>query len=78
MKLTIHIVGLVASLAFCIGPVHAGDEHCDCTIWPFKPDPPCFDRCVAKHLAISSANILENVFGLPEDAAKAIGKIPPQ
>jgi hypothetical protein len=48
----------------------------DCTKFPFEPDPPCFDECVAKHLAIASPDDLKNVFGLPEDVAKTIAKIP--
>lgn len=48
---------------------------CDCTSYPFKPE--CYYICTAKYLAISSELDLKQVFGLPEEFAQKISKIPP-
>jgi len=45
---------------------------CDCTITPYKPDPPCFVTCVSKALANASYSQLTGKYGLSEDVAKRI------
>ena len=40
---------LSIALMSCAGMVAA--EDCDCTSYPFKPNPPCFSQCVAKQSA---------------------------
>jgi hypothetical protein len=80
MKLTIYLVGLVTVIAaLSIDSATRGSEKpdCDCSVWPLKPDPPCFDLCVAKHLAIASLDDLKNIFGLPDVVARSISAIPP-
>jgi hypothetical protein len=70
---------LAAFIALCpvIG-AQAAENQCDCTTFPFLPDPPCADNCMAKHLAIASLEDLETIFGLPENAAKTIDQISPR
>ena len=49
---------------------------CDCTIFPFKPDPPCFDVCTAKHLAVATASELMTIAGIDSNIARLIAGIP--
>jgi hypothetical protein len=49
---------------------------CDCTIFPFKPDPPCFDICTAKHLAVATTSELETIAGIDSNIAQIISSIP--
>jgi hypothetical protein len=72
-------VGLVIVTAFALAcrSVPAADANCDCTIYPFLPEPPCSDRCATMHLAIAPTTDLEKIFGLPPDVAKKLGEIPP-
>jgi hypothetical protein len=51
-------------------------EQCDCTIYPFKPDPPCAQMCSAKLLAGSNYSTLVNVLGLKPDTARKVTTIP--
>jgi hypothetical protein len=55
----------------------AADSPCDCTIYPFVPNPPCSDVCTSKHLAIASLADLVKIFGLPYSIAEKIANIPP-
>jgi hypothetical protein len=72
------LVLLVISFSVACQSAPAADTpECDCTIFPFLPNPPCFDRCTVKHLAIAPVSDLEKVFGLPADVAKKIGDISP-
>ena len=57
-----------------VSPLWAVD--CDCTIYPFKPDPPCVDECIAQSLAVANAEELENIAGLDPQIAQMIEKIP--
>ena len=45
---------------------------CDCTIFPFKPDPPCFKICAARMLNNISPEELQVVLGLSHKVAKTI------
>ena len=49
---------------------------CDCTIFPFEPDPPCFDVCTAKHLAIAAAEDLTTIARIDQNTARVIARIP--
>jgi hypothetical protein len=68
---------LAVTLFFYVSAANSGEQTCDCTTFPFKPDPPCVDTCVPKHLAVASEGELENVFGLPSAAAEKVAAIPP-
>lgn len=50
-------------------------EECDCTIYPFSPDPPCFDECVASLLAIASEEDLLEFLKLDKDVAERIKEL---
>ena len=77
MKLTAWVRLLVAIAALHLCSTHGADTPCDCTMFPFQPNPPCFDVCTPKYMAIASAEDLSNVFGLPNDVANTISKIAP-
>lgn len=50
-------------------------QKCDCTIYPFKPNPPCYDKCTANILATANKDELELIVGLDGDLAKRIVKL---
>ena len=50
-------------------------QECDCTIAPFKPDPPCFDKCCVAIITRASAQDLKEFLGLPAGLAERIKKI---
>lgn len=77
MKLTASVRLFVAIATLQISSAHGADTSCDCTIFPFAPDPPCVDSCICKNMAIASADDLRNVFGIPADLANVIAKITP-
>jgi len=77
MKLTASLRLFVAIAVLQISSVRGADTSCDCTEFPFQPNPPCADVCTAKYMAIASADDLKEVFGLPNDLANIIAKIPP-
>jgi len=45
---------------------------CDCTIVPFKPDPPCFQKCAGKILSEASVTQLTTIMGLDSALAQKI------
>ena len=47
-------VALLLPLVFLAAGVSA--EECDCSTYPFKPNPPCYSACVAK---LSSTRYLD-------------------
>ena len=49
---------------------------CDCTIFPFKPDPPCFDICTAKSLSVATVSELVKIAGIDSNIARLIVSIP--
>jgi hypothetical protein len=77
MRLFVYLIGFATAIVLGVYSLRGAGDHCDCIIFPFQPDPPCFDRCVAKHLAIASTNDLKTIFGFPDDVAKTIANIPP-
>ncbi|MFH1580628.1 MAG: hypothetical protein ABIC39_00895 [Pseudomonadota bacterium] len=50
--------------------------NCDCTIYPFNPDPPCFDVCTAKHLSVATASELTTIVRVDQNIARLIARIP--
>jgi hypothetical protein len=77
MKSTSCLGVFFAIIAFCFSSTGGADSPCDCTKFPFEPNPPCASVCIAEYLAIASLDDLRNIVGLPEDAAKMIASIPP-
>lgn len=51
-------------------PVLAAREDCDCNIYPYQPDPPCFDVCSVQLLAEISVEEAQEVLGLSSDLAE--------
>lgn len=45
---------------------------CDCTQYPFQPDPPCFETCGAAFLNAASAEELVSVLGLSRHVAEVV------
>lgn len=60
---------LVLASLVCSSTVAA---KCDCTITPYKPDPPCFIECVSKVLASASYGELTGKYGLSDDLSRKI------
>lgn len=61
-------------VAFVFASVASAD--CDCTITPFKPDPPCFEKCSAKILSLANRNQLTLIFGFSPVLADRIIAVP--
>jgi len=61
---------LLFLVSICLG--RAVFAECDCTIIPFKPDPPCFKQCVGKILASASHAEMTGKYGIPDDIADRI------
>jgi|SRR5271165_175308 len=76
MKIRACLGVLVAMIALYTASTWGSDNRCDCTKFPFEPDPPCANKCIAEYLAIASLDDLRNIFGLPDDIAKMIASIP--
>jgi hypothetical protein len=49
-------------------------QECDCKIFPFKPDPPCPEKCTPKLLFNANKEELQLVVGLDEGTAEAVSK----
>ncbi len=45
-------------------------EDCNCTIFPFKPDPPCFKICATSLIDKATIEELEFIVGLDKDVAQ--------
>jgi hypothetical protein len=65
--LSILIIGMLVSPAL-------GD--CDCKDWPFKPDPPCSEKCFPKLLAQADHRQLTTIFGFPPAMSEKIVAFP--
>ncbi len=50
----------------------AADTPCNCTIYPFEPDPPCRKRCTAAILHTASRDSLQALLGISQKAAQQI------
>ena len=57
-----------------IGPTLAAppDAQCDCTIFPFKPNPPCHKECSVAILQRASSSSLQKLLGIKDDTAQKI------
>lgn len=77
MKLTTSFRPLVAIALLHLSSTHGAEVSCDCTEFPFSPNPPCVDVCIPKHMAIAPVDDLKNVFGLPKQIADTLGNITP-
>ena len=68
------IAAAISSVLFVVYSGAFAAEDCDCTIFPFKPNPPCFDVCTAHALSkLRESNIdsVVNLLGLDTvEAAK--------
>jgi hypothetical protein len=60
------------SLAFSLLPAMLEGAQCDCTTYPFRPDPPCFNACCVAILNRASPETLERVVGLEPAIARKI------
>lgn len=49
-------------------------EDCKCTVFPFEPEPPCFDHCAASLLLEADPERLEAVLDLPPSLADKLQK----
>jgi hypothetical protein len=63
-----HLYGVFALLIL----TKAALAECDCLIFPFKPDPPCFKECASKILAQASTKELTTILGLDKPLAQKI------
>ncbi len=64
---------LTVLLLLTLSPAAYGQEQCDCTITPYKPNPPCWEKCtVQKILATATVEELQIVVGVNEKAARKI------
>ncbi|MCX5886064.1 MAG: hypothetical protein NT096_09185 [Proteobacteria bacterium] len=52
--------------------------ECDCTKYPFKPDPPCFNDCCVRFLETASPEEVSKVLGLDRETAQKISEISPR
>ncbi len=66
------IVALILPLVFLTAGVSA--EECDCSTYPFKPNPPCYSACVAK-LSSTTDIDLSSVKNMDPEVSKAIKAI---
>ncbi|MGH9828801.1 MAG: hypothetical protein ACREDR_36730, partial [Blastocatellia bacterium] len=55
----------------------AAGTNCDCTIYPYRPDPPCPEQCTVKVvLGTASKEELQLIVGLDSDTAERVTKVP--
>ena len=57
-------LAILSAALFILFSEIAASNDCDCTIFPFQPDPPCFDICTGKILSTVSASDLENIVNI--------------
>jgi hypothetical protein len=46
--------------------------ECDCTIYPFKPDPPCSRECCGRVLKATSSTELQSILAVNREMAEKI------
>lgn len=64
---------LVTLLALgATSPTYAADDKCNCTLFPYKPDPPCFAQCTALLLSSNGKSNLEKYLGISSTLADKI------
>jgi hypothetical protein len=59
-------VGIAGSIAW---------GKCNWTIYPSKPDPPCFNECCVRFLKNASVDELQSVLGVEREAAEKINAL---
>lgn len=62
---------LLAVLSLGTVGIAQAAPDCDCTSYPFKPNPPCYGRCVRKLSSPGGADLAQ-VKGLEPDVAAAL------
>jgi len=67
------IIVLTILFLLALAPTVKGQD-CDCTITPFKPEPPCYSKCRSALRLLARANMeeLQRILGLEEDTAQKI------
>ena len=50
-------------------------QECDCTIYPYRPDPPCFSICTAGLISNISEQDARNILGLQAQFAKRVADL---
>lgn len=61
---------LIVPLVVLISTTVLAEDNCDCTMYPFKPNPPCYGQCV-KHLSAEKNVDLSKVKNI--DAGVSVG-----
>jgi hypothetical protein len=67
------LLGIIIALML---PLVAVATECDCTITPFKPNPPCFATCTAKLVSEANFKQLTKIFRVPEVVSQKIMELP--
>lgn len=78
--MTVRITSLLATVLGLISvftdPASAQDTEidtkCGCTEYPFKPQPPCYDQCVARYLSSSDIAELKANLGISPELEELI------
>lgn len=70
MRFLLLVVASICGLGFCCDAT--ASPPCDCTIYPFTPDPPCPQVCRTAILQHASSDSLQRLFDLPKPAAEKI------
>ena len=56
-------------LSSIIVSVSKASDTCDCTKWPYRPAPPCFDVCFVETASSADSATLQKILGLDKDLA---------
>lgn len=65
---------LLTTVILLMAPSAIADD-CVCTIFPFKPEIPCWATCTAKVIATANEEELQLFIGLDESLSKSVMKI---
>jgi len=67
-----------AALALCMSmlvlPPAAAAVDCACKVFPFTPDPPCFQQCTAILIAEGDLDRLQSVLELPDELRRSLAE----
>lgn len=50
-------------------------DQCDCTVWPFDPDPPCFDQCATALVLEGDIEVLQQKLSLSPGTLEEVRRI---
>lgn len=67
------VVRIIAA-TLLIGATADAQVDCDCTRKPYKPDPPCYLKCVSSILFLAKSEELERL-GIPAATVQRIGSL---